>query len=188
MGGSEAMIADDLNVFQEVEQHTPLAEIQCTLEKCRTKVHKWGTTNRVSFDASKEHLVVLHPSLGHGESFKLLGCMIDKDLRMHSAIEQLMAKVRPKITAILRTQSFYSSPEFICQFKTHIWGLVEANNGGYFHASTTLLAKLDHAQNRFLHELGLTREQVFLQFNFAPPSLRRNIGVRACAWQMSPEF
>ena len=41
-GGSEAMFADDLNVFQEVEQHTPLAEIQCTLEKCRTKVLKWG--------------------------------------------------------------------------------------------------------------------------------------------------
>ena len=55
--------------------------------------------------------------------------------------------------------------------------MIEANNGGYFHASTTLLAKLDHAQNRFLNELGLTREQAFLQYNFAPPSLRRNIGV-----------
>ena len=49
--------------------------------------------------------------------------------------------------------------------------------GGYFHASTTLLAKLDHAQNRFLRELGLTREQAFLQYNFASPSLRRNIGI-----------
>ena len=133
--------------------------------------------NRVSFDASKEHLIVLHPSLGHGESFKLLGCMMDTDLRMQSAIEQLLGKVRPKITAILRTRSYYNTSELICQFKTHIWGLIEANNGGYFHASTTLLAKLDHAQNRFLHELGLTREQAFLQYNFAPPSLRRNIGV-----------
>ena len=176
-GGSEAMFADDLNVFQEVEQLAPLADVQGTLERCRSKVHAWGRTNRVSFDASKEHLVVLHPTRGHGESFKLLGCMMDVDLRMHSAIEQLLSKIRPKITAILRTRSFYSVPELVCQFKTHIWGLVEANNGGYFHASFSLLAKLDHAQTRFLHELGLTREQAFLEYNFVPPSLRRNIGV-----------
>ena len=171
------MFADDLNVFQEVEQHTPLAEIQCTLEKCRTKVHKWGTTNRVSFDASEEHLVVLHPSLGHGESFKLLGCMIDKDLRMHSAIDQLMAKVRPKITAILRTRSFYSTPELICQFKTHIWSHMEMHSGGIFHAASSLLDKIDGTQRRFLRELGISQSQAFLDFNFAPPSLRRNIGL-----------
>ena len=103
--------------------------------------------------------------------------MMNVNVRMQSAIDQLLAKIRPKITAILRTRSFYSTSELVCQFKTHIWGFVEANNGGYFHASTSLLAKFDHAQNRFLHELGFTREQAFLEHNFAPPSLRRNIGV-----------
>jgi len=119
-GGSEAMFADDLNVFQEVDKITPLAEVQGKLEKCCARVHSWGRTNRVSFDASKEHLVVLHPSMGHGESFKLLGCMMDTDLRMQSAIEQLLGKVRPKITAILRTRAYYNTDELICQFKTHI--------------------------------------------------------------------
>ena len=52
---------------------------------------------------------------------------------------------------------------------------MEINIGGYFHAATTLLAKLDHAQNRFLHELGLSPEHAFLEYNFAPPRLRRNI-------------
>ena len=131
----------------------------------------------MTFDAAKEHLVVLHPSLNHGESFKLLGCMMDTDLRMHTAIEQMLSKVRPKITAILRTRAYYSLPQLVTQFKTHIWGLMEAHSGGIFHACTTLLAKIDHAQNRFLHELNLCPDRAFLEFNFIPPSFRRNVGI-----------
>ena len=51
------------------------------------------------------------------------------------------------------------------------------NIGGYFHACATLLDKLDHAQNRFLCELGLSTIEAFLEFNFASPKLRRNIAV-----------
>ena len=49
--------------------------------------------------------------------------------------------------------------------------------GGIFHASSYRLAKIDHAQDRFLRELGIPAEQAFLEFNFAPPKLRRNIGI-----------
>ena len=65
----------------------------------------------------------------------------------------------------------------IIQFKIHIWGQIEVNIGGYFHAACSLLEKLDHAQNRFLREIGLSPAHAFLEFNFAPPSLRRNIAV-----------
>jgi hypothetical protein len=154
-----------------------LTEVTDTLEKCRTRVHKWGEANRVIFDASKEHHVILHPSLNHGPAFKLLGCMVDTDLRMHSCVEQVLSQIRPKITAILRTRGFYTTPELFKQFKTHIWGLMEMHSGGFFHAATSLLEKFDHAQNRFLRELGISPSQALLEFNFAPPSLRRNIGV-----------
>jgi len=176
-GGREAKFADDLNVFQEFDRQLPLAQVQNTLQKCRDRVHKWGRTNRVSFDPSKEHLVVLHPTENHGACFKLLGCMTDTDLMMHTAIDLLLTKIRPKITAILRTRAYYSVPELLSQFKTHIWGLMEANMGGIFHAATYLLAKIDHTQVRFLRELRLSAEQAFLEFNFAPPKLRRNIGI-----------
>ena len=175
-GGREAMFADDLNVFHEFDRLTPLDQVQSELARCRERVHKWGDKNRVVFDASKEHVVVLHPSESHGSSFKLLGCVIDVDLRMHSAVEQLMSKIRPKITAILRTRGYYSTADLVLQFKSHIWGLIEAHIGGYFHAATSLLDKIDAAQNRFLRELGLSPAQAFLEFNFAPPSLRRNVG------------
>ena len=176
-GGREAMFADDLNVFQEFDKDELLEECQAKLERCKTQVHKWGRMNRVSFDPKKEHVMILHPSESFGEPFKLLGCMVDVDLRMHSAVEQVLGKIRPKITAILRTQGYYSIADLIVQFKTHIWGLIEMNIGGYFHAAASLLAKIDAAQNRFLRELGLSPAQAFLEFNFAAPSLRRNVGV-----------
>ena len=75
---------------------------------------------------------------------------MDTDLRMHSALEQPLSKVRAKVTAILRARAYYSVPELITSFKTHVWGLIESNSGGYFHAATSLLAGLDHAQNRFI--------------------------------------
>ena len=61
-GGAEHKFADDLNVFQEFDQHEPLENINSNLALCRKRVHKWGSTNRVSFDVSKEHIVVMHPS------------------------------------------------------------------------------------------------------------------------------
>ena len=65
----------------------------------------------------------------------------------------------------------------IDQFKTHIWGLIECNSGGYFHAANSLLVKVDKVQTRFLKELDLTEEQAFLDFNFAPCRVRRNIAI-----------
>ena len=105
-GGEEGMFADDLNVFQQFDQRTPLNEVKNVLEKCRDRVHTWGKANRVSFDAAKEHFIVLHPSAGSGPAFKLLGPLIDTDLRMHSCIDQIMSKARANITAILRMRGF----------------------------------------------------------------------------------
>ena len=176
-GGSESKFADDLNVFKEFDRQAPLEQVVGDLETCRKRTHKWGVANRVTFDAGKEHLIILHPSEHHGEMFKLLGCPMDTDLRMHSAIEQLLSKIRPKITAILRTRAYYNVSSLISQFKTHIWGLIEAHSGGMFHTAASLLQKIDDAQSSFLHQLQMTSEQAFLEFNFAPPSLRRNIGI-----------
>jgi len=155
----------------------PLEAVENDLTECRARVHTWGRMNRVSFDASKEHLVVMHPSEYHGDPFKMLGLMIDLDLRMHSAIDQLLSKIRPKSTAILRTRAYYSIGELINQYKTHIWCLVELHCGGYFHAASTLLEKVDQVQRSFLTKLGVSEETAFLDFNFAPTVLRRTIGI-----------
>ena len=49
--------------------------------------------------------------------------------------------------------------------------------GGYFHAATSLLDKVDQVQNSFVHKLGITVSEAFLRHNFAPTVLRRTIGI-----------
>ena len=150
------MFADDLNVFQEFDRLAPLPSVVSTLETCRTRVHSWGRANRIIFDPGREHFVVILPSIDHDATFKLLGCIMDTNLHMQSVIEQLLSQIRPKITAILRTRAYYPIPDLIGQFKTHICGLIESHLGGYFHATSSLLDKIEHAQNRFLRELDIS--------------------------------
>ena len=176
-GGQEAMFADDLNMFQAFDLSTPLPDVISKLTTCRQRVHKWGGANRVSFDAAKEHLVVIHPREHHGDSFKLLGCMIDVDLKMCTALEQLLSKIRAKSIAILRMRAYYSVPELVNQYKCHVWGLVECHCGAYFHASATLLDRVAQVQRSFLHKLEISESTAFLEFNFAPTELRRNIAI-----------
>ena len=118
--GKEAMFADDLNVFQLFDRLTPPEECCEILSECRRNVHAWERKNRVSFDASKKHLVILHPNQNHCERFKFLGCMIDLDLRMSFCVEQLLGKIRPKSVTILRIRAYYDEQDLLNQYK-HIF-------------------------------------------------------------------
>ena len=177
-GGDPSLFADDLSVFQTFDKHVANEEVLKSMQVCREKVHSWGRINRVAFDPSKEHQVVIHPIHGEGESFKLLGCMVDCKLLMHDAVENILSQMRPKMQAILRTKPHYSSEALLGQFRTHVWGIMETHSGGIFHACDSLLHKLDSMQSHFLSEIGIDIGKAFTDFNFAPPMLRRNIGVR----------
>ena len=176
-GGAGKMFADDLNVFQEFDLAISNENLTRTMQCCRADVHKWGRVNRVTFDADKEHIVVIHPILAHGDPFKLLGCLVDFKLQMHQAMDAILAQIRPKVKSILRTRTHYDISSMIGQFKTHIWGLMEIHNDAIFHAASSALAKIDHVQQHFLDELGISDGEAFLRFNFASPLLRRNIGI-----------
>ena len=177
-GGAEpAMFADDLSVSKTHPIDLPNASIHDDMSKIRDNVHKWGFRNRVEFDAQKEHIVVLHPMHGEGEDFRLLGCLLDVKLSMHSLINQTIAACRPKAKALLRTRAFYDIPDMLNQFKTHVWGLIEYKNGAFLHASATAIQKIDQVQRNFVKELRITEEMAFLDYNFAPLCLRRAIGI-----------
>jgi hypothetical protein len=167
-GGDTSTFADDLNVFQEFDRLKDGGQVFETLEKCRQSVHQWGKKNRVLFDAGKEHLAILHPLHADGDAFKLLGLLTDCKLVMNLVIEEMLSRVRPKIAAILRTRTHYDTATLIGQFKTHVWGLMECHNGGIFHASTTLLNKVDGTHRRFLRELKNPRVNSFLAAQFCP--------------------
>ena len=54
---------------------------------------------------------------------------------------------------------------------------MEMHSGGIFHASTSILDQLDLSQQHFLDALGISSATAFIDQNFAPPSLRRNIAI-----------
>ena len=108
---------------------------------------------------------------------KLLGCLLDCKLLISHGIENILARMRPKVRAILRLRGHYPIKELLGQFKTHVWGLVEYQNGAIFHASAHHLQKIERVQDKFLEELGLDTQKAFLDYNFAPLDVRRNIGI-----------
>ena len=122
----------------------------------RTEVHRWGKRNRIVFDAAKEHIIIVHPNTGEGDDFMFLGVLFDVKLTMENAIELILTRIRPKIKALLRSRAFYSVSDMLNKFKTHIWDLVEYQNGIICHACASALARLDRAQANFVGDLGIT--------------------------------
>ena len=47
----------------------PATQIYADLERRRQNVHKWGASNRIIFEASKEEKVIVHPTAGNGKNF-----------------------------------------------------------------------------------------------------------------------
>ena len=121
-GGESYKFADDLSVFKSFDKTVENIEVLRQMHVCRHRVHAWGRRNRVAFDAGKEHLVIIHPLLGEGDDFKLLGCLFDCKLTMRQAIEKILSQARPKISAILRTRQHYSEADLIGQFKNACMG------------------------------------------------------------------
>ena len=110
------MFADDFNIFQFFDLSLPNDEVENTLQRSRAEVHRWGRKHRVTFDAAKEHLVIIHPAQGDGETFKLLGTLIDPQLTMQACIDSILSKIKPKIKALLRTRAHYHMTTMINQF------------------------------------------------------------------------
>ena len=61
------------------------------------------------------------------------------------------------------------------QYKAHVLCLFEQSCVSIYNASQTHLEALNRLQRSFIKELGLTDEETFLVYNFAPLGLRRDI-------------
>ena len=97
-GGKSSIFADDLNVFQKFDRTVENSKCRDVMAACRCKVHQWGKVNRVTFDAGKEHIIVIHPVQGEGDPFKLLGSLVDCKLVMKQAVEKMMSQIRPTVS------------------------------------------------------------------------------------------
>ena len=89
----------------------------------------------------------------------------------------MISKAHPTARAILRCIPQFSIVDLIHQYKTHVLCHLELNIGAFYHATDTTLAPLDAIQTSFLRDIGISVKQAFLEFNLAPPCLRRDIGM-----------
>ena len=96
---------------------------------------------------------------------------------MQIAVESILKKARPKVMALLRTRGLYNHADMLGQYKTHIWSYVEYHNGIIMHAAPSVVKRLDDMQHSFLREMHLLPESAFLDYNFAPSCLRRDIDI-----------
>ena len=147
------------------------------LTETQKRTHRWGVKNQVTFDPSKEAFKVLHPIHGEGEPFKLLGTLLDCKLKMIPCVEKLLSKVRPKIRALVRIRNAFSVKVMLNQYKAHVWSQCEYHDGALILACDTQLARFDSMQRGYLQEFSLTDTEAFVEYNFAPPSIRRRIAM-----------
>ena len=172
-----AKFADDLTAYKNFESSTANAQITESLHELQDDVHEWGRCNRVTFDPSKEHFCILHRADFAGDTFKLLGTLLDPKLLMEDEIRRIRKKASPKIKAILATRGYYLTDAMIQQYKAHVLCILEASAAAIYHASQSHLDSLDKLQTHFVEALGLTESEAFLRYNLAPPKLRRDIAV-----------
>ena len=147
------------------------------LREVQSRTHEWGRKNQVEFDPSKEFFCIIHPSQWCGDDVKILGSLFDCPLSMQPCIDGVLSKIRLKIRAIVRLAHVYSPAKLVSQYKCHIWGLREYSNGAIILAAPSQLKRLDKVQRGFLQDIGMTDTETFVVHNFAPPSLRRCIGL-----------
>ena len=139
--------------------------------------HRWGVRNQVKFDDAKEHKFVVHPRHGSNGSFRFLGVEVDARLNMKETLDKVASRIKPRIRALLRVRQLYSLETLLTMYKMQVWSIIEYQNPGLMLVCPSQLKRLDRIQRWFLHELGLSDTEAFLQHNVAPPSLRRTIGV-----------
>ena len=151
--------------------------VKAELMQAQKRAHHWGRLNRVTFDAGKEHFHVVHPDADDYVEFKMLGTLLDSSLIMRPLIDSLLSKDRPKARALVRMRHMYSLETLLNQFKTHVWNTIEYNNEAIIMARPSESRRLDSMQRGFLHEIGCDEATAFISYDFAPPSMRRAIGI-----------
>ena len=104
-----------------------------------------------------------------GGTFKLLGVTFDSDLSMAESISELVSAAGWKLRTLLRTRRFYTDADLVVLYKAHLLSYLEYRTPAIYHATQTILCRLDAVQTRFLKDIGVDELTALNNFHLAPP-------------------
>ena len=96
---------------------------------------------------------------------------------MSNAVRALTGKVKWKLQMLLRSRRSSQTEDMAVQYKQQVLSYIEYKTPAVYHATRTVLNRLDKQQNHFFRELGIAKDAALMDFNLAPLSLRRDIAV-----------
>ena len=166
-----------MNCFKSYDASCENGVLREEMRECQSLLHTWGRANQVEFDAGKESFHVLSRNHPEGSDFKMLGVEWDTKLTMEREVEELARKCYWKLKTILRSRRFFTLPQLVQQYKSHVLPYLEAATPALYHATNTQLKKVDRVQGAFLRGVGLTKEAALRDFKLAPLSTRRDIAM-----------
>ena len=176
-GFTDTVFADDLNCFLVLDAKATVEDAEILMQQCQARLHRWGAANQVSFDPGKESFHILHRRDDWGPNFTNLGVTFDTKLRMNVACREIAQEARWRLNTLLRARRFHTCRELVKLYKTHILSYLESGTPAVYHAAPYNLHLIDHIQEVFLRELGISDEVALADFNLAPLNTRRDIAM-----------
>ena len=112
---------------------------------------------------------------------------------MADAVRSLVSSTRWKLKMLLRARRYYNLEDMLLQYKQQVLSYIEYRTPAIYHATATVLGKLDRLQDVFLNEFGISREDALMEFNLAPLPMRRDIAIlgllhRSAIGEGPPQF
>ncbi len=177
LGFVESIFADDFNCWVVIDRDTDSDTAFAVLSMGQFELHEWGRANRVTFDPAKEAFVLLRRRDAVGQDFKLLGLTFDPQLLMHRGARKIATEAGWRLSSILRSAKFFSTPEVFRLYKAYVLSYIESSMTGYYHAADSTLMCIDRIQSRFLRAMDMSEVDAIVRFRLAPLKLRRDIGI-----------
>ena len=173
----EIIFADDLNAWRKFDAGTTYETMVTAMDECQCELHKWGSSNQVSFDRDKEGMFVLHRKCPRGDNFNLLGIQFDCKLIMSATVEELAKTCRWKLKAVLRTSRFNNGVSMVNLYKAQILSFIEYRTAAIYHTCDSALDLLDAVQDKILRVAGMSKLDALNMARLAPLGVRRDIAM-----------
>ena len=107
----------------------------------------------------------------------MLSVPFDTKLQMFEAAIEFASVAGWRLKTLLRARRFYEKPALIGLYKSHILSFIEGATPAIYHAAPGVLKIIDDTQESFLHQIEMSQQEAFLEFNLAPLGVRRDIAM-----------